>query len=45
MTYDWRSDALASWHLAIRMMALACGSVQFKTCAELYFVESRGGIP
>lgn len=45
MTYDWRADALASWHLAIRMMALACGSMQFATLPELYWIESKGGIP
>lgn len=45
MTYDWRSDALASWHLAIRYMALAVGSASFQTITEMYFVESRGGIP
>lgn len=45
MAYDWRDDAYASWHLALHMMALACGSVQFTTLPELYFVESRGGIP
>lgn len=45
MEYNWRADALASFHLALRYMALAVGSRQFTTCAELYFVESRGGIP
>lgn len=43
--FDWRADALASWTLAIRMMALAVGSVSFQTVTEMYFVESRGGIP
>lgn len=43
--FDWRADAIASFHLALRYMALACGSVQFATLPELYWVESRGGIP
>lgn len=45
MEYDWRADAIASWHLALRMMALACGSVQFKSLPELYWQESKGVIP
>lgn len=45
MTYDWRADALASWHFWCRMMALAIGARRFETLPEMYFQESRGAIP
>lgn len=43
--YDWRADAYGSWQFYCRMMALAIGSRRFETVWEMYFVESRGGIP
>lgn len=43
--YDWRKDAIDSFTLALRFKALERGSVQFKTIAELYYVESKGLIP
>ena len=45
MTYCWRTDALRSWELALRMMALACGARRPESLFEWYFVESRGGFP
>lgn len=45
MTYDWRADAIACYMLALRMMALRKGSVQFKTLLEMYYQERHGVIP
>ena len=43
--YDWRIDSHLSWQLALRCMALACGERRFETIPEMYWAESRGGIP
>lgn len=45
MTYDWRTDSIRSWQYALHMLALACGSRRFTTCAELYWQEQHGVIP
>ena len=45
MTYDWRIDALASWHFALRMKSLAVGSRRPATLFELYYCEGLGLIP
>ena len=45
MGYDWQADAIGSWLFYLRMRALAIGSRRFETVTEMYFVESRGGIP
>lgn len=44
MAYDWRQDAIACYMLALRMMALRKGSVQFKTLPEMYWQERHGVI-
>lgn len=43
--YNWRLDAYRSYLLAIRMMALAIGSVRPATPAEMYWQEQHGQIP
>lgn len=45
MAYDWRSDAIASYGLAMRLKALAIGSRCFQTIPELYWQELNGAIP
>ena len=45
MAYDWHQDALACFHLAIRLKALAIGSIRFQTIPEMYWQESHGVIP
>lgn len=45
MTYNWRADALASYHLAYRLKAIAKGTVRPATPAEMYWAESHGAIP
>lgn len=45
MTYDWRADAIACYHLALRMKALAIGSMRFSTIPEMYWQERHGVIP
>ena len=45
MAYDWRSDALASYTLAMRLKALAVGSRPFQTIPEMYWQELNGVIP
>lgn len=44
MTYDWRADALASYTYALRMKALAIGSIRFATLPEMYWQEHHGVI-
>ena len=43
--YSWQFDAIESWKLWCRYMALLAGSRRPETMFEFYFVESRGGIP
>ena len=45
MTYDWRVDALACYHEALRWLALRAGSRRPQTVNEMYWVELNGGIP
>ena len=45
MTYDWRDDAIGSWRLWCRMMALGGGFIRPASLPEMYFAESRGVIP
>ena len=45
MDYDWRKDALDSFHYALRMKALAIGSRRFETVFEMYYQEQHGCIP
>lgn len=43
--YDWRKDALDSFHLALHFKALAIGAKRFSNISEMYFQESHGVIP
>jgi hypothetical protein len=43
--YPWRHDAYRCYLLALRMKALAIGSIQPTTPAELYWAERHGVIP
>ena len=43
--YSWELDSYRSWQLALRCMALACGSRRFETLAEMYWAEQQGQIP
>lgn len=43
--YDWRQDAIDSYHLALHLKALAIGAKRFSTISEMYFQESHGVIP
>lgn len=45
MTYNWRADSIACFHLALRLIALRIGSVRFKSLPEMYWIEQNGGIP
>ena len=45
MTYDWRSDAMACYTLALRLVALRLGSRRFETIPEMYWCERHGVIP
>lgn len=45
MTYDWRTDSLHSWQLAIRLKALAIGAIRFETLPEMYWCEQHGCVP
>lgn len=45
MAYDWHSDSIASYALAMRLKALAIGSRRFQTIPELYWQEQNGAIP
>ena len=45
MTYDWRVDALACYHEALRWLAMRAGSRRATRPAEMYYVEQHGGIP
>lgn len=42
---NWRQDALDSYHLALRMIALRIGSRRFETLPEMYWQEAHGVIP
>lgn len=44
MAYDWRQDAINSYTLALRMIALRIGSARFKTLPEMYWQEAHGVI-
>jgi hypothetical protein len=44
-TYPWRIDAYRCYLLALRMKALAIGSIRPTTPAELYWAERHGVIP
>lgn len=39
------SDWAASYWVACRFASLQIGSALFSTLAELYWIESKGGIP
>ncbi len=41
----WRCDLFLSWSLAWRLMSIERGATPWKTLAEMYWLESRGGIP
>jgi hypothetical protein len=43
--YNWRIDAYYCYLLAIRLKALAAGSIRPATPAELYWQEHHGQIP
>jgi hypothetical protein len=43
--YNWRTDAFQSYLYALRMKALAIGSLRPATPAELYWQELHGQIP
>lgn len=43
--YDWRKDAIDSFHFALHMKALAIGAKRPATVAEFYYCESHGVIP
>jgi len=43
--YDWRKDAIDSYHLALHLKALALGAKRPSTVAELYIAEMHGAIP
>ena len=43
--YDWRKDAIDSFHLALHLKALALGHKRPATPAECYWVEQHGSIP
>jgi hypothetical protein len=43
--YPWRHDAYRCYLLALRMKALAIGSIRPTTPAELYWAERHGVIP
>jgi hypothetical protein len=43
--YNWERDAISSYTLAIRMIALRIGSRRFKTLPEMYWQEQHGTIP
>jgi hypothetical protein len=43
--YDWRKDAIDSFHLALHFKALALGAKRFSTISEMYHQESHGVIP
>lgn len=45
MNYNFMDDFGAGYALALRMMALRCGSLRFSTIWEMYFIEREGGIP
>ena len=45
MDYNWRTDAIACYMFAIRMIALRIGSRRFETIPEMYWQESHGTIP
>ena len=45
MTYDWRVDALACYHEALRWLAMRAGSRRPQTVAEFYEAEANGWIP
>jgi hypothetical protein len=44
-TYDWRKDAIDSFHLALHFKALALGHKRPSTPAQQYWVEQHGSIP
>ncbi len=43
--YDWKADAIASYTLALRMIALQIGTRRFATIPEMYWQERHGVIP
>lgn len=43
--YDWRKDAIDSFHFALHMKALQIGAKRFSTVSEMYWVELNGSIP
>ena len=43
--YDWQKDAIDCYTLALRLIALRIGSVQFKTISEMYWQEAHGIVP
>lgn len=45
MDYDWRTDSLDCWWLALRLIALRNGVARFRTLAEMYWQEQHGVIP
>lgn len=45
MTYNWRLDAYRCYLLALRLKALAIGSIPPASPAEMYWAEAHGVIP
>lgn len=45
MTYNWRTDSINCFNLALRLIALRRGSIRFQTIPEMYWIEQNGGIP
>lgn len=45
MTYSARQDGLASFHYALHMTRLLRGLRSFESLFEMYWLESKGGIP
>ena len=43
--YEWRADAISSFHYALHMKALAIGAKRPSTVAEIYWAEMYGAIP
>ena len=43
--YDWRKDAIDSFHFALHMKALAIGAKRFRTIHEMHWIEQNGEIP
>lgn len=45
MTYSWHLDALGSWEFYMRWKSITTGPRRAETVAEMYWIESAGGIP